>query len=307
MSEQDATAQEQPTEQVTPAMPLPGARLKQQRESLHLSLDEVSSHLHLDTHIITALETDNYDALPSAMYICGYLRSYARLLKLPEAEIVNAYSQGQQMDAALIPENVEVYRTKKLKPIIKNIFIVTVLVLMIVALVIWFNDSVDLSSNDVSDQDEQTTSSLPSIDEVEPSELDELQTVEEANTASAQAAPQVSEPIVVQRPEQRSALSQVPAATETAQTPPPVQETVASGNLRLVFNADSWTEVKDTNEQIHIYRLVKQGAEIIIDGVAPYRILLGNATAVNVFYKGEPFDHTRFHRNNTAYFSIGKS
>ncbi|MEJ2360276.1 MAG: DUF4115 domain-containing protein [Gammaproteobacteria bacterium] len=112
---------------------LPGRRLRETRESKHLSRDEVANHLRLDVQLIIALEEDQYSNLPSPAYICGYLRSYARLLKLPEDEIVQAYNHGEQINSDLIPSSVQI---TPLKPPVNTAFIKVILVLIITAVIV---------------------------------------------------------------------------------------------------------------------------------------------------------------------------
>ena len=60
----------------------PGARLRQTRQVKKLSVDYVASSLHLSRSVVEAIERDDYDRLPSAVFVAGYVRSYARLLGL---------------------------------------------------------------------------------------------------------------------------------------------------------------------------------------------------------------------------------
>lgn len=60
----------------------PGARLRQTRQGKKLNLDYVASALHLSRPVVEAIEHDDYDRLPSAVFVAGYIRSYARLLGL---------------------------------------------------------------------------------------------------------------------------------------------------------------------------------------------------------------------------------
>ena len=69
-----------------------GRRLAAARKERELDVRVVASELHLDTSTIEALEADDMAALPAAIFVKGYLRSYARLVGLPEDEIVNAFS-----------------------------------------------------------------------------------------------------------------------------------------------------------------------------------------------------------------------
>jgi len=83
----------------------PGKRLQEAREARDLSREDVARQLHQDVGIIQALEEDNYAWLPGQTYVMGYLRSYARLLKLPEDEIVAAVQVEQTETADLLPGN----------------------------------------------------------------------------------------------------------------------------------------------------------------------------------------------------------
>ena len=69
-----------------------GRRLAAARKERELDIRVVASELHLDTSTIEALEADDMAALPAAIFVKGYLRSYARLVGLPEDEIVDAFN-----------------------------------------------------------------------------------------------------------------------------------------------------------------------------------------------------------------------
>jgi cytoskeletal protein RodZ len=68
-----------------------GARLRSARNRNELSLATVAEQLHLDTAIIQAIESDDQAALPEPIFVQGYVRSYARLVGLPEDELVRQY------------------------------------------------------------------------------------------------------------------------------------------------------------------------------------------------------------------------
>jgi cytoskeleton protein RodZ len=70
-----------------------GARLAAARKACELDLGVVANELNLDANIITALESDDTAALPAAIFVKGYLRNYARLVGLPEDELVRDYAE----------------------------------------------------------------------------------------------------------------------------------------------------------------------------------------------------------------------
>ena len=84
-----------------------GDVLRKAREALGLSLEEVASELRLSAYQIRALEKDDYDDLPGATYVRGYLRAYARLLNLNEERIVLTVSlAGSEGHAAVNQDTV---------------------------------------------------------------------------------------------------------------------------------------------------------------------------------------------------------
>jgi len=69
-----------------------GPCLRAAREKRKLKIEQVAKQLHLDSKIISAIENDDTTALPAPIFVQGYLRSYARLVDLPEEDLVRQYS-----------------------------------------------------------------------------------------------------------------------------------------------------------------------------------------------------------------------
>lgn len=80
-----------------------GAKLKSTRENMGISVQEAASRLHLSPRFITTLENENLltCSLPLT-YLRGYLRSYSRLLGLPESELAPVL---EKLDPKPIIEN----------------------------------------------------------------------------------------------------------------------------------------------------------------------------------------------------------
>ena len=65
-----------------------GQRLREAREAAGISLTEVNSRIHLTHEVVAALETGQFAAIGPPVFVRGHLRSYARLLRLPEQPIL---------------------------------------------------------------------------------------------------------------------------------------------------------------------------------------------------------------------------
>lgn len=74
-----------------------GGMLKQAREKLGLSIHDVSTSLRLSDKQIEAIESDRFDLLPQPSIVRGFIRNYAKTVKIDSDPIIAAYN-------ALIPD-----------------------------------------------------------------------------------------------------------------------------------------------------------------------------------------------------------
>ena len=71
----------------------PGVQLQRARQIKLLDLVAVADELNLSPAVLKALEGDDYERLPGATFVRGYIRSYARLLKLSGDDLVRCYDR----------------------------------------------------------------------------------------------------------------------------------------------------------------------------------------------------------------------
>lgn len=69
----------------------PGKRLRRGREQQGLELERAAALLHLSEEKLIALEADDYQDLPGAVFVQGYLRNYARLLNMPVEPLLGMF------------------------------------------------------------------------------------------------------------------------------------------------------------------------------------------------------------------------
>jgi cytoskeleton protein RodZ len=69
-----------------------GKQLSAARTKQQLTSGKVARELNLSEAVIKSIEADDAASLPAPIYVQGYVRSYARLLGLPEEELVRNYS-----------------------------------------------------------------------------------------------------------------------------------------------------------------------------------------------------------------------
>ena len=70
-----------------------GALLRNEREKQGLTLEKVADATKLRRHFIEALEREKWEALPPPVFVKGFIRSYARTLRLNDQEVVALYER----------------------------------------------------------------------------------------------------------------------------------------------------------------------------------------------------------------------
>ena len=105
-------------EENQPTKPL-GTLLKSYRESAAMDYDQAANMFCLSVATLKALENEQFDVLPEAPYIRGYLRSYAKLAHVSSAEAIARYEEirGGSATAANLQYNFA--PTSSVKNIIK--------------------------------------------------------------------------------------------------------------------------------------------------------------------------------------------
>jgi cytoskeletal protein RodZ len=61
------------------------------REKAGLNIEQASEELHLSTHILRALEAEDFAHLPEPPYVRGYLRGYSKLADTDAKELIRLY------------------------------------------------------------------------------------------------------------------------------------------------------------------------------------------------------------------------
>lgn len=320
-----------------------GMRLREAREARKLSRADVARQLHLEPKLIEALEEGDSANLPPPIFVRGYLRSYARLLGMPEQECLAGY-EAQDAEPALLP-NIDLKPQASSRDIpVRLVTYALAVGLISLALLWWFGKGGE-SSRELLGFGHKPDSALTSPPSVPPSVLAETAAAPVAEPAGQNASeptstaapgsstvpaptatdPRSATPAPLPQGEKSAATTDPAAeaahrlaaagmdnATATASVGTAGQSTIppADGKehqLVLHYSQPSWTEIRDANGRELVYQLVEAGTTLKLGGPAPFSVLLGYSPGVHIEYNGQPFDQTRYTHNNVARFVIGKA
>lgn len=78
-----------------------GERLRQARESMGLSLDQLQEKTKIQKSFITAIENGEFNKLPSPFYVRTYLRTYCKCVKIEPHHILRQYRKAEQAERGL--------------------------------------------------------------------------------------------------------------------------------------------------------------------------------------------------------------
>lgn len=292
-----------------PEQALPGRRLREAREARGLSREEVAAQLRLQLKHITALEEDDYDALPGQTFVTGYLRNYARLLELPEDSFVSSVV-SRSAPPPLVATNASRKQASS-RDWLTRLATLVILGVTVLSVVLWWmqreavEQTVAPAATTAGAGAEQTLA-LPEAEPPAP----ELSA--EAAPAETPAETPVEEPVSRPASEPTAGVQaqagQVAASAPASETEPaPLTEAMPQSKLELHFEADSWSEIEDSAGRRLSYGLIEAGKVLVLRGEAPFSVFLGYAPGVKVYYNGDLFDHSPFQRRDVARFRIGRA
>ena len=81
-----------------------GRYLQEARQARGLDLRDAAQQTRISAHFLKALEEENFSKLPGEVFVKGFLKSYAKFLRLNESEVMMKYAElGQKPSPPVVP------------------------------------------------------------------------------------------------------------------------------------------------------------------------------------------------------------
>lgn len=263
-----------------------GEYLQKQRLARKLSLAAVAKAISLDEKLLNDIEEDRAIDI-ATIYRTGYIRSYARFLEIPEDEI------GKLIATSNDPEPVlrTIFTVPPKRNPIDNWLRATsyVLASLLIGTLAWqfTHEAVRLSQNG--------------------SRMHNGQETPKANTKDVQRTPVISKPV-------NASIASLNGLQSTEVSSPEAgnaawaamsSDSLPEGQSRLLVSvsADSWVEISDADGIELEMDLLRGGSEKTYQGIVPFRILFGRASAVSMSVDGESVDLQPFTNKDVVQMS----
>ncbi|ENR9724522.1 cytoskeleton protein RodZ [Klebsiella aerogenes] len=302
-----------------------GARLRNAREQLGLSQQAVAERLCLKVSTVRDIEEDKAPADLASTFLRGYIRSYARLVHIPEEELLPMMAKQAPIRAAKVAPMQSFSLGKRRKKRDGWLMSFTWLILFVVIGLsgAWWWQDHKAQQEEITSMADQSTSDLNSSDSgsqsipLDTSSANNAPDTTAANANSApvdtSTAPAPSAPAATSAPvENNAVVAPSQANVDTAATAPaapaptsalPTDQanaatTASAQDLVMNFSADCWLEVSDATGKKLFSGLQRKGGNLNLSGQAPYKLKIGAPAAVQIQYLGKPVDLSRFIRTN---------
>ena len=303
---------ETPQQQPQGNLALAGAQLKAQREALGWPVEQVADQLKLAPRQVIALEAGDMAALPNLAVVRGFVRAYAKVVRLDAAPLVamiEVHPAPAQDPAAPVRREISATFSESRFPSMtqrssnQTPLWIAGAVAVVVAAAFGAYKLGYVPASLVSSHAEKETAhadvgpvettlikpgqdltpvqspSVPLISVPPPPGNDTQTGAPASNVASAPAAavPPAAAPAT-------------PPATTAAVTPPVAAAAVGANTLVLKVEQDSWVEIRRPGSTPLISRMVKAGSTETFDIAGPATLVVGKPGAVQATLRGAKLD-----------------
>lgn len=291
----------------------PGAQLAAQREAMGLTVEQIADQLKLAPRQVKALEAGDYAALPNMAVVRGFVRAYAKVVKLDATPLVAMIEVISPTSHEAAPPRKEIAATftesrfpsmtgRSPGPAAWLVGVAVVVVVAAAGAYAYQTGLIPASLFQRSNKDASASASAaveaskPADVAVAPLETTLVKPGQETAPLQSPSVPLISVP------PQGAASDAAPAATPAAApsapaptapvaqvSPPAAAPATASGTqLVLKVTQDSWVEIRRPGSTPLISRLVKAGSTETFDIKDPALLIVGKPAGVEATLNGAP-------------------
>lgn len=251
-----------------------GERLRQARIRAGMTPADAAGRLRIPTHMVEALEREDWARIGAPVFVRGHIRSYSKLLGLPAEAIVES--------AAVPAANVTEIEPRAFTPRMQRFAEQAgrrVLYAMLTAAIIgpiWWAARSHLDAP-----------------VAKPVSLD----------APAMPLPAAGQPPSSNPATTADSAGATPLVASMAPIPQPRVDAGPS-DLAVTFSGESWIKLTGPDGAVVEQALVPAGQQRVFKSGQIANAVLGNAQALAVQYRGQPVDLTPFVRANVVRFTV---
>ena len=300
------------TPQNTEASETVGEILRNKREEIGLSLDEITEKLNLDSNLIELLENNDFEKFKVETYLKGYLRAYSKLLGIDGDRIIKLYKESNPEKEPEILPDVKPKNQKNSSDRSVKLFSYIIGLSIVLSMLIWYQKNItikpDANNNNIGNIELNKNNKINGVDTsykiITHSDYwqwpidnipDRYRDSEENDNSKSVKNEKIKDNI------KENVIQEEVLETEES----PIYETQQSADtVVLNLRGDSWIEIYDREGNRLFLDLARSGKNYIINGDSPFDILLGAANEVSVEFNGSLVNIEPYIRYGIARFTL---
>ena len=291
-----------------------GGALRAKRVEQELTTQAVAQQLRLGNVQIEALEANNFSALPEPTIVKGFIRNYAKLLKMPAEPILAAYAElmpKTKQYAFAVGPGINMKISENTKSSRARYLLLTVLLLLGLAAWFFYQHYIEKpdTSNPMPEVAEMFTEELALQMTMPESALPAIETQVLTDELSAEEEAIEESPVVDVGESDAEVVSAENEAPEVVAEPQNATETASPvKTTRLEFNAtqETWLSVVNQSGEEVYNKILYAGNRDIVDIKQPLEIVVGNAHGATLTVDGKPISLAPYTRFNVARVRLGR-
>lgn len=306
--------------------PTPGQLLRAERERRELTLEDIVTQSRMSMETVKALEEDRDPPQNAWVYVRGYYRKYARVLGLPEEEILQAHElltggapSPEPVSAEWAPQDVSPSSG------IPKFILVLVAGIVFGGIIWWAMPMITGKSEKRQQPVEEASAADSGAPEVSVTRV--VSPTPQTATRQPAGATQTGSNeagVVAEEPETGVSRATDPAEDEVGAQAADTPESAAAGMperqaaaaepaatpptgpaLALQFSERSWVNVVDATGKKLLDGIVGADSRRELFGKPPFKVFLGYAPGVKVSYDGRLINTEQYTTSsNTARFTV---
>jgi len=305
---------EPPKDQGKSSLATPGAQLAAQREAMGWTVEQIADQLKLAPRQVKALEAGDYAALPNMAVVRGFVRAYAKVVKLDATPLVAMIEVVSPTSHEAAPPRKEAttFSESRFPSMTARSsgtagWLAGIAVVVVVGAAGAYAWKAGLIPATLFQRSEAPAAAA--VEEAKPAAAEPIETTlvkpgEESNPVQSTNVPLISVPPPTPTdtaPATGAPATVAPAATAPAPVaavapaapaavaPAPATAPAATGHqLVLKVNEDSWVEIRRPGSTSLISRLVKAGSTETFDIKDPALLIVGKPGGVEATLGGAP-------------------
>lgn len=285
-----------------------GGALRVAREKQGLTIHDVASKLKISGRQIESIEADQFASLPESTIVRGFIRNYAKLLKIEVEPLLDAYNvlvPSKQPLAFTVQPSTTMKVTSYKKPQIGRYIVAVLLILLTLGAWFFYQSYIEKPSPTLPTAEMEITEplpepALPAAERVEQS-VDLTLPAPAVTDVTPLPAGTLNPPVVAAD----AVSADLPTATAPVEAKPLAPEV---GMAKLEFNAnqETWISVVDSNGKEIYNKTIFAGSRESFNAKIPFNVVIGNAGGATMTVNNKLVNLGPHSRSNVARIKVDK-